>query len=280
MAPAPRRQSPQQCGSTSRPGCWGWVNSEFDIGFYARLCYRQSMSTIRKIRRSSVDPVAGGFYTVQEASRLLRISNPTRVKDWLQGRKNSRLGPVLLRQYQPVGLLQELGFWDLIEVRFVDHFRSHGVSLQALRKAAETAREIWKQQHPFATSKAKYLTDRKTIFQETAEQTNDKVLLDLVTRQYSMYVFFEDFLNRGLDFDPATGLAREWRPSLKEFPHIVISPQISYGQPVVTPSNVPTSKIFETWKAEDGSYAAVMDWYEIDEAAAREAIEFQIGLIN
>ena len=238
------------------------------------------MTAVRAINRRPSDPVAGGFYTVQEAARLLNIARPERVKDWLQARANSKAGPVLQRQYLPLGAVQELGFWDLIEVRFVDHFRSHGVSLQALRKAAETAREQWQQQHPFAMSKAVYLTDRKTVFQKTAEETRDTVLLDLVTRQYAMYVVFEEILDRGLAFDPATGLAREWRPRVKEFPNIVISPRIAYGQPVISPANVPASRIFDTWKAEDGSYDAVADWYCIDISLAREAVEFQIGLLN
>lgn len=238
------------------------------------------MTALRKIDRSGPDPVAGGFYTVQEAARLLNIAHPARVKEWLQGRKSVQAGPVLQRQYQPIGSIQELGFWDLLEVRFVDHFRAQGVSLQSLRKAAQTARELWKQQHPFATSKAKYLTDRKTIFQETAEETNDKVLLDLVTRQYAMYVFLEEFLDRSLAFDPATGLAREWRPRLKEFPSILVSPRVAYGQPVVTPGNVPTNRIYDLWKAEGGSYPAVVDWFEVDERLAREAVEFEIGMLN
>ena len=238
------------------------------------------MTNVHKMDRAEIDAVAGGFYTVQEAARLLNIGNPARVKDWLQGRKNVKSGPVLLRQYQPVGTVQELGFWDLIEVRFVDHFRAHGVSLQALRKAAQTAREVLKQQHPFATSKAMFLTDRKTIFQETAEETKDKVLLDLVARQHAMYVFFEELLDRSLAFDPATGLAREWRPRLKEFPNIIVSPRLAYGQPIAAPANVPTARIYDTWKAEGGSYAAVVDWYGIDERLAREAVEFELGLIH
>jgi uncharacterized protein (DUF433 family) len=237
------------------------------------------MSAIRKITRSRVDPVAGGFYTVQEAARLLHISQPARIKDWLQGRKSTQTGPVIQRQYQPIGDAQELGFWDLIEVRFVEHFRRQGVSLQALRKAAQTARELWHQQHPFATSKSKYLTNRKTIFQETATELKDKRLLDLVTRQYEMYVVIEDFLDQGLAFDPSSGVANRWQPSPKELPRIVVDPRIAYGQPVVSPANIPTARIYDSWQAEGGSFSAVASWFEVDESQVREAVEFELRLL-
>jgi uncharacterized protein (DUF433 family) len=66
---------------------------------------------------------------------------------------------------------------------------------------------------------------------------------------------------------------------MKECPRILVDPLISYGQPVVEHAHVPTSKIYGTWKAEGGSYPAVVDWYEIDDALAREAVEFEIGLL-
>ncbi len=238
------------------------------------------MTIVRKLVKSSTDPVSGGFYTVKEAARLLNIAQPARVKDWLHGRKDTSTGPVLKRQYDPLSTAYEVGFWDLLEVRFVEHFRSQGISLQSLRKAAATARDVLKQQHPFALSKAQFITDRRAIFLQTAQQLNDTALLNLVTRQYAMYVVFEDVLDRGMSFDPGDGLAREWRPRVKEFPSIALNPIVAFGQPAVTPFGVPTSTIFKTWKAEQGSYAAVSEWYEIEESLARQAVEFEIGLPN
>ena len=230
------------------------------------------MSTITRLERSKPDPVAGGFYTLQEAARLLRMPHPTRIRDWMQGGSKTKAGPVIVRQYQPLGNVQEVGFWDLVEVRFIEHFRAQGVSLQALRKAAQTAREHWKQEHPFATSKARYLTDRKSIFEETARDLKDKILLNLVTKQYEMYVVIEDLLDRGLVFDPSTGVASRWQPRPKETPKIIIDPRLAFGQPVVSPTNVPTQRVYDLWKAEGGSYSAVIDWFEIDDASAREAV--------
>ena len=66
------------------------------------------------------DPLLGGFYTVAEAARLLRIDDKKRIYRWLSDDE----GAVVKRDYPPVGRSQELSFWDLFEVRFVETFRS------------------------------------------------------------------------------------------------------------------------------------------------------------
>jgi len=236
------------------------------------------MTGIHQIRRSKTDPAAGGFYTIVEAARLLGMPNAGRVRDWVGGGRKRSSGPVLMRQYEPVGGVQEVGFWDLIEVRFIDHFRRQGVSLQSLRKAAQAAREQWKVKHPFAMSKTKFMTDRKTVFEATARDEDDTILLDLVTRQYAMYVMIEEVLAKGVTFDPGSGLAVEFRPRAADFPDVAISPTVAFGQPCVRPMNVPTSAIFKSWRAEDGDFAAVADWYGIDSNLAKQAIEFELSL--
>ncbi len=104
------------------------------------------------------DPLLGGFYTVREAARLLRIENKQRIYRWLTSDD-----AVLARDYEPITGSQELSFWDLFEVRFVETFRTQGLSLQFIRKVATKARTEFKTQHPFALSDSKYLTDRKRI---------------------------------------------------------------------------------------------------------------------
>lgn len=236
------------------------------------------MGAVEQLRTTTNDPVAGGFYTVREAARLLNIAQASKITGWLQGYKGRGRGPIIQRQYQPIDAAQELGFLDLIEVRFVEHFRKQGVSLQALRKAAEFAREQWKQQHPFATYNTKYVTDRVEVFSKTARDVHDSHLLNLVTKQYEMYVVLEEVLAKGVEFDPASGIAREWRPKQAEFPDVVVSPLVAYGQPSIMPYGVPTFAIYNTWKAENGHYGATSDWHEIDEKLVRQAVEFELGL--
>jgi uncharacterized protein (DUF433 family) len=227
---------------------------------------------------SNPDPVAGGFYTVREAARLLRIDSSRRVRDWLTGHSHSDAGPIIRAQYKRIGQTQELGFLDLMEVRFIEHFRRQEISLQSLRKAAENARKELNLDHPFATSDVRFMTDRKEIFLHTAKEEGDTFLLNLMTNQIEIYEALEQALARDLTFDPQSGIARRWRPMPGDFPNVVVDPLIAYGQPVIEPSCVPTAALHEMWKAENKNVRAVAEWFEISGEQAEEAIYFEAKL--
>jgi uncharacterized protein (DUF433 family) len=236
--------------------------------------------SVVSLAKHPADPTAGGFYTVKEAARLLNMANASVISGWVRGRAGRGAGPVVMRQYQPIGRVQELGFLDLIEVRFIEHFRKQGYSLQSLRKAADTARTELACEHPFALYGVKFVAERKNIFLKVAKEIGDAKLLNLVTKQYAMYGILEDVLSRGLTFDPTKGLATRWRPRDKEFPGIIVDPTIAYGQPALESHRVPTDAIFSVWKAEGGDYAAAADWFEIEKKQAQEAVEFELALPN
>ncbi len=165
-----------------------------------RLAYESLVSMAMK----KSDPLLGGFYTMKEAARLLRIDNRQRIYLWLrplEGENKPGRGAVIERDYQPLQNMHELSFWDLIEVRFVHHFRRQGLSLQYLRRVAEIARRKFKVQHPFALSNAEYVTDRKKIFELVAAEQGERVQ-ELLTGQYEMYAAIETALAKGVAFDP------------------------------------------------------------------------------
>lgn len=224
------------------------------------------------------DPLSGGFYTVTQAARLLGIESTRRIYGWLQGHPNSGAEAIIRRQYQPLAGAQELGFLDLLEVRFVEHFRKQKISLQSLRRAAKNARDVLKQDHPFATSNVKFLTDRKEVFLQTARETNDRYLLNLMTNQIEIYEALEQVLAKGIAFDQTTGIAERWQPQPHEFPSIVVDPRIAYGKPFVSGGRVPTDALYSLWKAEGGNVHAVADWFEVDRGEVQQAIEFELGM--
>lgn len=229
------------------------------------------------VTQESPDPLLGGFYTVREAARLLNIEQPRRIYAWLSGHYRSGAGPIIDRQYQPLGNAQEVGFLDLMEIRFVDHFRRQRISLQALRKAAVNARKELQQQHPFATYNVKFQTDRKQIFLEVAKETGDKFLFNLMTKQVEIYEAIEQVLAQDVAFDPYSGIARQWHPS-KAHPSVLVDPRIAYGRPALHPDGVPTAAIFNLWRAERANYEVVADWFDVPIERVREAVDYQIRL--
>jgi uncharacterized protein (DUF433 family) len=219
------------------------------------------------------DQLAGGFYTVREAARLLRLDSSRKVSRWVTG-----ANAIVERQYEKLGVHNEIGFFDLIEIRFVDHFRKERFSLQSLRIAAVNARKELNVSHPFAMSSVQFKSDRKTIFLDAARQSGDRICLNLMTNQIEFYDIIEDFLAQDLTFDPISGLATEWHPFRKDCPDVIISPYHAFGQPVVSDKHVATSAILSSFKADGSNYKTTADWFHISEQDVRQAVEFELKL--
>jgi uncharacterized protein (DUF433 family) len=216
------------------------------------------------------DPLLRGVYTLTEAARLLRIGNKQRISRWLGGEN-----AVIIGDYDPIGGSQELSFWDLFEVRFVETFRAQGFSLQYLRKVAAKARLDFDTTHPFALSCSKYMTDRKRIFQITAQEDGEETH-EIFKRQHEMYEVVERSLAKGVEFNPRSLLVEEWAP-LPECPSVTINPRYAYGQPAIGDKRVPTAALYRLFKAE-GRVERVAAWYGTTITEAADAIDFEVRL--
>lgn len=219
------------------------------------------------------DALAGGFYTVSEAARLLRISNARLVYGWLAGHPGVKADAVIQRDYKPIAGSQELSFWDLMEVRFINHFRNQGVPLQTLRRTAQKARKEFGRKHPFALSALKFMTDRKRVLSQVVEETGDRRTLDILGDQYEMYEVIEKTLAKNVAFYP-TGLAQSFVP-LGECKRIIVDPRFAYGKPVVQGRGVPTAAVYRQLRAERGDKTRVAEWYRISTDEVEEAVEFE-----
>lgn len=217
-----------------------------------------------------------GFYTAAEAARLLGLRSAQPITRWLAPTR-AAVDPVVKGDFAKVGREHELSFLDLIEVRFVEHFRRIGISLQSLRKAASNARDRLGDAHPFAQSDTQFRTDRRKVFSDTARETNDRELLDLMTNQYAMFAAIERSLDADLTFD-ASGLARQWRPSPDKAPDVIVAPNFAFGRPVISLRRVPTRTLFESWKAEGGEAGAVASWFAIEEQEVEQAVRYELTL--
>lgn len=230
---------------------------------------------------ATVNPLARGFYTVRDAARLIEVGNAQRIRGWLNGYAHRKVGPLLVRDYQPRGDAQELSFLDLMEVRFVEHFRDIGVKPQTLRQCLKTAREKFVEDKPLLKQGVLFIpTDdrRKVVVEEimkpAAKENRDKKLWNLVDRNYEFDEFIEGNLARGLTFDPNTQLTATWVPRPHEFPDVIVDPAIAYGQPIV-PRGVPTDVLFRAWRAEKSDMGAVADWYNLPVDQVKMAVGFE-----
>lgn len=228
-----------------------------------------------------MNALSQGFYTSREAADLIEVGDMRRIKGWLDGYPGSRAGPLLSRDYHSAKKRapQELSFYDLIEVRFVEFFRDHGVKVSTLRNALEVSRDKLGER-PFASCKVRfYASDDGQIYvRETDKPITDKgddsKLWNLVKQQFEIVTALHAVIEKGLVFDPGTERARIWRPRVNDHPKVLIDPLQAYGKPIVE-SGVPTATIFDTWTAEGEDYGAVKDWYEISPAETRAAIAFE-----
>lgn len=227
------------------------------------------------------NPLARGFYTVQDAARLIEVGSAQRIRGWLNGYPRRRVGPLLVRDYAPIDGAQEMSFLDLMEVRFVEHFRDIGVKPQTLRRCIEVAREKFGEDKPLLKQGVLFIpTDdrRKVVVEEVmkpaAKENRDKKLWNLVDRNYEFNEFIEGCLARGLTFDPDTELAATWAPRARDFPNVIMDPKLAYGQPTV-PRGVPTATLFEAWIAEAEDAAAVADWFNVPVDQVNMAVGFE-----
>jgi uncharacterized protein (DUF433 family) len=224
-----------------------------------------------------------GFYTVRDAARLIEVGNARRIHGWLKGYAHRTAGPLIHRDYEPINERQELSFLDLMEIRFIEHFREQGIRLQTLRRCMETAREVWKTEKPFATERIRFIArnDRRDIlveevFRPVAKETGDPKLWSLVTAQYQLFKTIRIQIDNGLTFDTTTLLATTWKPRPDQFPDIVIDPSVAYGEPT-GPSKVPTRIIYSALRAGETA-ASIADWYKLPLGEVDTAIRFEYHL--
>lgn len=220
-------------------------------------------------------PLLGvGIYSVRDASRITRVSD-SRIRYWLNGRIRVYKGrrrvtpPVWPGELPHIDDVLALSFLDLIEVRVVDKFRKLSVSWKTIRAASKRARELFETTHPFSTHRFK--TDGRTIFTTIYDETHDGSLIDIVKRQYAFPNILLPYLTN-LDFDDDDRALRWWPMGKRR--RVVIDPQRSFGQPIVSREGVPTTILASAVKAE-GSVDAVADWYDVDPRSVRDAVKYQ-----
>lgn len=205
-----------------------------------------------------------------EAAGLLGTTS-ARLRPWF--RSTRRYAPAICSPLAENGKTADISFLDLIEIRFVDHFRKQGVTLQALRQAADAARAEFGDR-PFARDTLRFRTDRRRIYAQVANEVGDSRLLNLTSaRQFELDVI-EESLQRGVDFDPQSDLAVAWKPFPDTFASVILDPRKNFGRPSLTESGIGVEDVHDAWISEDGDRAAVSNWFQLPESEVDVAIRF------
>jgi uncharacterized protein (DUF433 family) len=237
------------------------------------------ISPMRKAEPSEyADAVFGvGSYTAPEAARLLNTA-PINIRRWMRGYsfgkggKKRQMPPLWQSQIPVIDEHVEIGFRDLIELRFVTAFIGAGVGLKAIRNCLDYARELVQEDRPFATRR--FQTDGRTIFLESINKSGDSDLLDLKKHQY---VLKQVIARTFRDLDIEDDVVARWRPFHGKA-SIVIDPERSFGQPIAVASGVPTATLADAVEAE-GSIARVSDLYDVPASVVRDAVRFEQQLL-
>jgi uncharacterized protein (DUF433 family) len=218
-----------------------------------------------------------GSYTANEAARLIQTS-PRNISRWMRGytyrrgETQHKVAPLWSPQWDTADDHLELGFRDLIELRFVKAFLEAGMGLLAVRNCLEFARDCVRDDHPFSTRR--FQTDGKTIFLESIERAfGEPKLLDLKRRQY----VFKQVIERTFkDLDIEDEAVARWRP-FNGKKSIVIDPNRSFGQPIAAEYGVPTVVLADAVEAE-GSVERVSKLYDVTPSIVRDAVRFESTL--
>ena len=214
-----------------------------------------------------------GFYTVPEAARLLKIPGRN-ITRWLggyshQGKSGTVAIPPLWTPELPgAGTHLELGFRDLVELRFIQAFIKAGLGLKSIRHCLAYARACVNDPRPFSTRQ--FQTDGRTIFLDTANHSNASELLDLKKQQYVLKQVIErSFKELDIEGDAVV----RWRP-FRGKESIIVDPARAFGQPVAADYGVPTIALAQAVAAET-SLERVAKIYEIPVAIVRDAVKFE-----
>jgi len=178
-----------------------------------------------------------------------------------------------------LGDVLELGFHDLIELRFVLAFLRQSVGLSVIRRCLDRARKIIGEERPFSTHR--FRTDGKSIFLESLREAHVSTdggdaqsLVDLKTNQFVFKQIVEQTFK---DLDLADGSVIQWRP-FNGKPSIVIDPWRSFGKPVTADYGAPTSALARAAIAES-SARRVARLFDVPASIVNDAGAFERSLL-
>lgn len=211
-----------------------------------------------------ISRVGIGLYSIPEAARLVGASS-RRVRRWIDPEYG-----LFQRCFDPAE--ETISFLELMELQFINVFRSEGVSLETIRKAAIAAARRFDTPCPFAVRR--FNTDGRTVFATLIDEEANCVLVEDLRR--GQYVFDQTMrpLFRKVEYGP-DGPMRYW--PLGQRGRVVLDPQRHFGKPIDAETGVPTRALYEAIEAGQDP-PVVADWFGVPLAAVTSAVQFEKSL--
>lgn len=215
-------------------------------------------------------------YGIAEAARYLRIPATT-LRAWARGQRYYTPSGHA-RFFAPVITLPDpdrplLSFMNLVEAHVLDAIRrEHEISLQKVRRALEYIAREFRSAHPLAEQR--FETDGVDLFVERYGE-----LVNISQHgQLAMRKVLEAYLRR-VERDPQGLVVRLYPFTRKreadEPRAVVIDPWVSFGQPVLAGTGIPTAVIAERYKAGESIEDLAAD-YGRDRLEIEEAIRCEL----
>lgn len=221
--------------------------------------------------------VGTGIYTLAQAARLARADRRA-VRRWMlgYGRKDGdvrRFSPPLWRAQLADADLNEpsIGFQDLLELRLVNAFVQHGVSLTVIRATVDSAREEFGTAYPLTAKR--FRTDGKKIFLEAVARTGEEKMIDMAKRQFVFSDVIKPSLYAGIEYDD--GSARRWYPMGTDQKTVVLDPAKQFGTPIIKGAGIPTDTLYAAYLAEKRDSRMVGRIFDVSPRVVEAAVRFE-----
>ena len=225
----------------------------------------------------STDPRSIPTYTASIAAHYLLMPKST-VRSWVFGyryqtKEGSKLFLPVIKVPEPNQRL--LSFTNLVELHILSAIRrKYQISLDKVRRGVQYIEDYFGTEHPLATQKL--YTDGIDLFIKEFGQ-----LLNISQEgQIAIQEAVEAHLTR-IEWDEAGKPSRLYpftrHISFLEPKLIVIDPRLSFGQPVLVDTGVPTAILAQRYKAGESIDDLASD-YESDRLSIEEAIRCELTL--
>jgi uncharacterized protein (DUF433 family) len=220
------------------------------------------------------DPRDMPAYSFHDASFYLSIPKAT-LRSWIRGRHYpTKRGQKFFKPifYLPATDKPLLSFTNLVEAHVLNAIRrQYGVDLDKVRKSIAYIQRHFSFKHPLADQR--FETDGVNLF---IHHYGDLINVSQ-GGQLAMKAVLEEYLSR-IEHDPAGRAARLY-PFLRANGHrenrsVVIDPYVSFGNPVINGTGIPTSVIASRFLAGDSVVEIAKDYgrepFEVEEAIRYE----------